>query len=80
MAEVPYSPSSPVRSADIPTTTNIAYELTKQGGAWDNRHEYELIGATSSPASKSVEGVYEIPSLPSVCQPHPVLPAASADQ
>ena len=83
MVEVPDSPSSPVRSAAIPTTTNIAYELTKQGGAWDSRHEYEMVGvppATSCPAGNPMEGVYEIPSLPSTCQPQPVVSAAATDQ
>ena len=64
--------SSPVRSADIPTTTNIAYELTKQGGAWDCRHQYEMVDvppATSSPVGNPVEGVYEIPSPPCVKNP-----------
>ena len=77
MVEVPDSPSSPVRSADIPTTTNRAYELTKQGETLDSRHDYELIGATSSPAAvgNPVEGMYEIPSFPSACQPQ----AAAAD-
>ena len=73
MVEVPDSPSSPVRSAAIPTTTNRAYELTKQGGAWECRHEYEMVGvppATSSSAGNSLEGMYEIPSL---CQPHQVV-------
>ena len=83
MVVVPDSPFSPVRSADVPTTTNIAYELTKQGGAWDSRHEYETVGvppATSSPAGNPVEGVYEIPSLPSACQPQPVVLPAATDQ
>ena len=80
MVEVPDSPSSPVRSAAILTTTNRAYELMKQGGDREARHEYEMLGATSSPTGNPLEGVYEIPSLPSVCQPLPVVPAAAANQ
>ena len=79
MVKVPDSPSSPVRSAAIPTTTNRAYELTKQGGVWESRHEYEMVGAppaTYSPAGNPVEGVYETPSLPSVYHPLQVLPAS----
>ena len=76
MVEVPDSPSSPVRSAAIHTITNRAYE---QGGVWESRHEYEMVGAppaTSSPAGNPLEGVYEIPSHPCASQPLPVVPAA----
>ena len=80
MVEVQDSSSSPVQSAAITTTTNRAYEITKQGGALDSRHEYELIGTTSSPAGNSVEEVYEIPSVSTAYQPHPVVPGTATNQ
>ena len=54
MVDLPESPSSPAKSAAIPTTTNRAYDLMKQGRGPDSRHEYELVSATSaaSPASE----------------------------
>ena len=43
------------------------YELMKQGGGREGRHEYELVTALPaavSPASKPLEEMYEIPSQP----------------
>ena len=71
MVDLPDSSSSPSKSAAIPTTTNIAYELMKQGGGRENR----LVGsppAASSPASKPLEKMCEIPSQP--------LPAAKEEE
>ena len=64
MVVLPASPSSPTTSAAIPTTTNRAYDLMKQGGGRDSEYEYEMVPASSSPASKPLEEVYEIPSQP----------------
>ena len=71
MVDLPDSPSSPATSAAIPTTTNRVYELMKQGGGPDSRHEYEMVGAPPAassareqplpaiPAAKEEEGVYD---------------------
>ena len=81
MANLPDSPSSPATSAAIPTTTDRAYELMKQGEGRESRHEYEMVGvppAASSPASKPLEEMYEIPSQPLPVgreQPLPAIPA-----
>ena len=63
MVDLPDSPSSPATSAAIPTTTNRAYDLMKQGGGRESEYEYEMVPASSSPASKPLE-VYVIPSQP----------------
>ena len=71
MVDLPDSPSSPATSTAIPTTTNRAYELMKQGGGRENK----LVSAppaASSPASKPLEKMYEIPSQP--------LPAAKEEE
>ena len=85
MVDLPDSPSSPIVSA-IPTTTNTAYELMKEGRGSQNRHEYEMVGAPpapSSPATEPLEEAYEIP-LPAVPedrgQPLPAVLAAKEEE
>ena len=86
MVDLPDSPSSPATSAAIPTTTNRAYELMKQGGGREGRHEYEMVSAppaAPSPASKPLEEMYEIPSQPLPAareQPLPAVPAAKEEE
>ena len=45
----------PISSLDVPTSTNEAYELTKQAG--EEGHEYEVVSAPQPVAAG--EGVYE---------------------
>ena len=60
----------------IPTTSNMAYELTTLPGPDDDSHEYEVIGRgkTSGPqtATLDTEATYEIPDV--TPHPHPATP------
>ena len=50
----------------LTTTTNPAYEMTKQGG--QGSHEYELVGVspgTAPPIAEAADKTYEMPSPPS---------------
>ena len=56
---------SPAQDAAIATSTNAAYEMTKQGsqgGGRKRRHEYELVSPPGGPPVG--EGTYEVPSPP----------------
>ena len=58
----------------LTTTTNPAYEMTKQGG--QESHEYELVGVspgTAPPIAKAADKTYLMPSPPSH-QPLPAIP------
>ena len=47
----------------IPTTSNMAYELTTLPGPGDGSHEYEVIGRGKAGGPQSeTEGAYEIPA------------------
>ena len=62
----------------LTTTTNPAYEMTKQGG--QGSHEYELVGVspgTAPPIAKAADKTYEMPSPPSH-QPLPAIPLSVA--
>ena len=64
------SPLSPATDIAIATSTNAAYEMTKQGGqggGQERGHEYELVSPPGGPPVG--EGMYEIPSPPAPQQP-----------
>ena len=61
---------SPAADIAIATSTNAAYEMTKQGGkggGQERGHEYELVSPPGGPPVG--EGTYEIPSHPAPQQP-----------
>ena len=63
-------PLSPAADIAIATSTNTAYEMTKQGGqggGQERGHEYELVSPPGGPPVG--EGTYEIPSPPAPQQP-----------
>ena len=64
------------KGGTLTTTTNPAYEMTKQGG--QGSQEYELVGVSPGTAplvAKAADKSYEMPSppshqpLPAVCGP-----------
>ena len=56
------SPHYSDRGGAIPTTSNMAYELTTLPGPDDGSHEYEVIGRDKAVGPQSeTEGAYEIP-------------------
>lgn len=63
----------PMRSVDVPTRTNEAYELVKQGGKgdesemrWDGEKEYEYAVISAHSPAQPVEAG-EVPPLPPLC-------------
>ena len=62
----------------LTTTTNPAYEMTKQGG--QGSHEYELVDVspgTAPPIAEAADKTYEMPIPPSH-QPLPAIPLSVA--
>ena len=63
-------PLSSAADIAIATSTNAAYEMTKQGcqgGGQERGYEYELVSPPGGPPVG--EGLYEIPSPPAPQQP-----------
>ena len=75
MSQLPFhrhavSPLSPATDVAIATSTNTAYEMTKQGGQGGRQergHEYELVSPPGGPPVG--EGTYKVPSHPTPQQP-----------
>ena len=83
-----YAPDPPVPApvpaldSCITTSTNMAYEMTKQGaqgGEQEGEHEYEVVSPLRGPPAGKVRPppqqrkapmtYYEVPSLPAIQQP-----------
>ena len=75
MSQLPFhrhavGPLSPATDVVIATSTNAAYEMTKQGGqggGQERGHEYELVSPPGGPPVG--EGTYKVPSHPTPQQP-----------
>ena len=65
-----------VKGIDILTSTNAAYELTKQGKAGEG---YEMVDIPPrGPPAANIEGMYEVPLASPVKQPLPPTPPPPA--
>ena len=66
----------PVKGIDIRTSTNAAYELTKQGQVGEG---YEMVDIPPRrPPTANIEGMYEVPLAPPTKQPLPPTPPPPA--